>query len=53
MSLTFSVPDSLLSTTLANYEKKLSDNIFKSDPFLAKMLADGNKKVIDGGESIR
>ena len=52
MSLTFAVPDVLLSTTLANYEKKLSDNIFKSSPFMAKLLADGHKKVVDGGESI-
>lgn len=52
MALTFSVPDAVLATTLAYYEKKLSDNIFKKTPLLEKLLRDGNKKIIDGGESI-
>jgi hypothetical protein len=52
MALTFAVPDSVLSTTLANYEKKLSDNIFKSTPLLSKLLSTGNKKMIDGGTQI-
>jgi hypothetical protein len=34
------------------YEKKLSDNIFKSSPLLAKLIGEGKKKVVDGGESI-
>lgn len=52
MTLAFSVPDQVLSTTLANYEKKLSDNIFKSTPLLYELQKNGNKKMLDGGESI-
>ena len=52
MALTFSVPDSVLATTLANYSPKLSDNIFKSSPLIAALYEKGRKDVKDGGESI-
>lgn len=52
MSLTFGVPESLIATTLANYEKKMSDNVFKSSPTLFKLMGKGNKEMKDGGTSI-
>jgi hypothetical protein len=52
MSLTFSIPDSVLSTTLANYRKTMEDNIFKAIPLFYKLYQDGNKKTLSGGESI-
>ena len=52
MALTFSVPDSILSTTLANYRKTMEDNVFEGIPLFYKLYQDGNKKVLSGGESI-
>lgn len=63
----FSVPDSVLSTTLANYKPKLEDNIFKANPLMywlagryqqeaglpeALQGSRGKKRVIEGGSSI-
>jgi hypothetical protein len=52
--------DSLLTTTLANYQKTLVDNIFDDYPFLSyingklgKAMRGGSiKRVENGGESI-
>jgi len=52
MALTFSVPDSVLSTTLANYKEKLEDNIFKTIPLYHKLYSDGKKRTLSGGDSI-
>lgn len=64
MALSFSVPDSVLSTTLANYQKTLQDNIFKNNVLMywlsGKGVAAGGIPVsgsdslmkLDGGESI-
>lgn len=63
----FSVPDSVLSTTLANYRPTLEDNIFKANPLFywlagryqreaglpeALQGARGQKKMLSGGSSI-
>lgn len=64
MALSFNVPDSVLSTTLANYRPTLEDNIFKANPLLywlagqypavpnAQNQSRGQKKTLPGGESI-
>ncbi len=52
MSLTFSIPDEVLATTLAKYSPKLSDNVFKSTALLSKLMQKGNKEMVDGGESL-
>jgi hypothetical protein len=52
MSLSFSIPDSVLATTLAKYSPTLSDNIFKSSPTLFKIYEKGRKEVIDGAEGL-
>lgn len=64
MSLQFSVPDSVLSTTLANYRKTIEDNVFKANPLAMWLVGKypdqpesqnssrGQKKILDGGESI-
>jgi len=52
MALTFSIPDEILSTTLANYRRTMEDNVFKAIPLFYKLYQDGNKKVLSGGESI-
>lgn len=44
--------DALLSTTLANYRKKFSDNLSKSFFLYYWMNQKGRKTLIDGGESI-
>lgn len=44
--------DSILSTTLMNYRKKLYDNIFNACPFFYWMHAAGRKRIEDGGERI-
>lgn len=52
--------DALLTTTLANYQQKLRDNVFDTYPFLSWMngkLADALRgerrlRLLDGGESI-
>lgn len=64
MPLTFSVPDSVLSTTLANYSKTIADNIFRANPLFFYLIGKhpmvagqevdsrGQLKILDGGESI-
>lgn len=52
MAFTFSIPDSVLSTTLMNYRKQLADNIFVSIPFYYWMMKKGRKLLLSGGESI-
>lgn len=52
MAFTFSIPDSVLSTTLMNYRKQLADNIFDSIPFYYWMGKKGRKLLLSGGESI-
>jgi len=64
MALTFAVPDSVLSTTLANYAPTLADNIFKANPLFYWMVGKypmvagqeirsrGQLRVLAGGESI-
>jgi len=52
MGITFSVPDSVLSTTLANYKGTMEDEIFKAIPLYYKLYETGNKRTISGGESI-
>lgn len=64
MSLAFSQPDSILSTTLANYSKTLQENIFRSNVLLFFLSgktpetpgqdATGRSKLVllSGGESI-
>jgi len=44
--------DSILSTTLMNYRKKLYDNIFNACPFFYWLHANGRKRIEDGGERI-
>lgn len=64
MPLSFNVPDSLLSTTLANYQRTLQENIFRANPLIYYLVGKnpevagqtintrGQMKVVDGGESI-
>jgi len=64
MALSFSVPDSVLSTTLANYRPQIEDNVFKSMPLAYWLMGKypaqpnsqsesrGQKKVLDGGQYI-
>lgn len=44
--------DSILSTTMHNYRKSLSDNIFNSRPLLDYFMSKGRVRTIDGGISI-
>ena len=44
--------DSILSTTLLNYRKKLYDNIFNAIPLFYWLHANGRKRIEDGGERI-
>ena len=44
--------DSILSTTLMNYRKKMYDNIFNATPFFYWIHAAGRKRIEDGGERI-
>lgn len=64
MPLTFNQPDSILSTTLANYQKTLADNIFRANPLFFYLIGQypmvageqvdsrGKLNILDGGESI-
>lgn len=45
--------DSILSTSLFNYRRKLQDNISKSNPFFYKMQENGMYQSEDGGVSIQ
>lgn len=44
--------DSILSTTLHNYRKSLTDNIFNSRPLLEFFMSNGRLRTLDGGISI-
>src|SRR6478735_225371 len=44
--------DSILSTTMHNYRKTLTDNIFNTRPLLEYLMSNGRVKTIDGGISI-
>ena len=52
MATTFPSTDSLASTTLANYRKKLTDNIFDSHPVLHLLKEKKRIRMLDGGETI-
>ncbi len=44
--------DSLLSTTLRNYSRKLRDNIFNEFRFLKWLRSKGKVRMINGGYAI-
>lgn len=44
--------DTILSTTMHNYRKTLTDNIFLSRPLLEFLMSKGRVRTIDGGISI-
>jgi len=44
--------DSLLSTTMNNYRKQLTDNIFSSRPLLEYLMSNGRVRTVDGGIQI-
>ena len=44
--------DTVLSTTMHNYRKQLTDNIFNSRPLLNYLMEGGRVKTADGGYSI-
>lgn len=44
--------DTILSTTMHNYRKSLTDNIFLSRPLLEYLMSKGRVRTIDGGISI-
>ncbi len=55
MALASHVPatwDTVLSTTMHNYRKQLTDNIFLSRPLLNYLMSNGRVKTINGGYSI-
>jgi hypothetical protein len=49
MPLTFSVPDTELSTTLHNRRAEIVDNIFQGTPYLMAMSRLGGTETADGG----
>src|SRR5262245_59095859 len=44
--------DTILSTTMHNYRKTLTDNIFSTRPLLEYLMSNGRVRTIDGGISI-
>ena len=44
--------DSLLSTTLANYRKQLTDNVFTARPLTFFLMDKGRIRMLDGGTKI-
>lgn len=46
------IDTAVLNTTLADYQKRLTDNIYNSNIVLRLANSSGSKKVIDGGGSI-
>ena len=44
--------DTILSTTMHNYRKSLTDNIFNSRPLLEYLMSKGRVRTVDGGISI-
>lgn len=55
MALASNLPvswDSLLSTTMNNYRKQLTNNIFNSRPLLEYLMSNGRVRTVDGGIQI-
>ena len=48
----FTTWDNILSTTMRNYRKSLTDNIFNSRPLLEYLMSKGRVRMLDGGLSI-
>lgn len=46
------IDDTVLNTTLADYQKRLVDNVYNSNVMLKLANESGTKKLIDGGGSI-
>lgn len=44
--------DNILTTTLNNYRKSLTDNIFNSRPLLEYLMSKGRVRMLDGGYQI-
>ena len=44
--------DALLSTTLANYRKQLTDNVFTARPLTYFLMDKGRIRMLDGGTKI-
>lgn len=44
--------DAVLSTTMHNYRKSLTDNIFQGRPLLQELMSKGRVRTVDGGISI-
>ena len=44
--------DDILSTTMHNYRKSLTDNIFNSRPLLEWLMSNGRVRKVDGGVTI-
>jgi len=44
--------DDILSTTMHNYRKTLTDNIFNGRPLLNYMMSKGRVRTVNGGVSI-
>ena len=44
--------DALLSTTLANYRKQLTDNVFTARPLTFFLMDKGRIRMLDGGTKI-
>ncbi len=52
MALTFTVPDTELSATLANRRDQIMDNVFTGTPFLMAMTMQGGVRTGDGGNTL-
>ena len=52
MPLTFGIPDTELTLTLANRRPELVDNIFRGTAFLAALRAYGGIETVNGGNEI-
>jgi hypothetical protein len=56
MSNEYGIPSTIdtiaLSTSLADYQKRLTDNVYNSVVVMNLCNQSGNKKMIDGGLSI-
>lgn len=44
--------DTILSTTMHNYRKTLTDNVFQGRPLLEHLMSKGRVRTVDGGISI-
>ena len=52
MGLSFTVPDSELSTTLHNRRPEMIDNIFQGTPLLFAQSRFGGTRTVDGGREL-